>query len=293
MACTMSACALLIPENPSTPRYNDVLGGPRAPKLNPASAGRSSMAPAPVRQQQASLHAPTVAAAPVPVQEIVSVDTSPPTGANTPTGLIAEVPASVRAVPAGNQDPIQMAAGYPDLHSIPPTPTVGAGGDAERLARVRAQLEAERNGADAERQRLSTDAAAEPSLLGTPLPEPVRPAAPAPQSAAPAVGAIAQLPPPPPPIGQSAGTPWDRSAPMEVTSAPQVAAVPGPGLEPIVLRAPTGIETPIYGNGAMGEPPPSGFAQLPPTDAITLRPPVSVAGGAYLPDSRYAARRNN
>ena len=53
--CTsISGCRYLIPEDPSAPRYNDVLGGKRVPERNQSTG-----------KPQASMSAPTLAAAPV------------------------------------------------------------------------------------------------------------------------------------------------------------------------------------------------------------------------------------
>lgn len=299
LALSLSACNLLIPENPSAARYNKVLGAPRAPELNPGNASGGE------RRSQAPLRGPETAQAPqaafppvspeteMRAQEIVAADVPPPPGA-----------APLRQMPNENQaPPMQMAGNYPDLTTVPPTPPMGAESDAARLARVRAQLEADRAEAAGAKARLATDAAAEPSLLNEPMPAPITPAPMPPQSynTPPNAGYIAQLPPPPPPMNQSAGTAWDRSA---SPIAPPVVASAAPAMEPIVLRPPTAAASapaaPNFGYSApvqasnMAPAMQGGFNPMAGGDPIVLRAPTSYAGGTnYLPESRYTARRTN
>lgn len=310
MAATLCSCTLFIPENQSSPRYNTVVGAPRTPQLNPSGGGVGSNYVAPQSQLkkapevQAAAFPPVDAVTDARAREIMAADVPPP---------VAQ--ANMRQTPIENQPGMQLAANYPDLHSIPPTPTTGVDGDAARLARVRAQLEAERNNADAARTQLSTDAAAEPSLLNepgvVPPPMPINSAPLPPQSSNTAYpSVIAQLPPPPPPITQSSGTAWDRAAPMSSTPPPYVAAAPtiAPAMEPIILRAPGSNAEPAaaprlaysapapaapVAGAAMAPAMSGGFNPMANGDAIVLRAPTSYAGGtAYLPNSRYATRRN-
>jgi hypothetical protein len=283
LAVTLCSCNLLIPENPSAPRYNSVLGGPRAPALNPAGSGASgagNAAPASpatglTALTPASAAAPVAAMAKAPGDEIVAADVPPP-------APLADQQA--RRVPVENQLGAQLAANYPDLGAIPPTPPLGDQGDAARLARIRAQLEADSRDAAAARNQLNRDAAAEPSLLNAPVPvvPPVpSPSMPPQSSVGNAPGYIAQLPPPPP--------------------SPQNIA--GAGLEPIVLRAP-GSSTPATQSARASVAAPAegsalapamagGFNPMAGSEPILLRAPTSYAGGtSYLPDSRYATRRN-
>ncbi len=297
LAVTLCSCNLLIPENPSSPRYNSVLGQPRTPQLNPAGGPGPSSNAAPMMQQaeapevNATAFPPVDPATEARAREIMASDVPPPP--------MAAPQQNARQMPLENQPGMQVAGNYPELNNVPATPPMGANGDAARLARVRAQLEAERNGADAARNQLATDAAAEPSLLDAPMPQaPLSPQS----SIGNGPGYIAQLPPPPPPLAQAGGTTWDRnpsiaSAPLSAPSA-QTASV-----EPILLRAPGAQAQPAPSFGfASAAPAPEmsmapamagGFNPMAGSEPITLRAPTNYAGGtSYLPDSRYATRRN-
>lgn len=297
MAGLLGACTLLIPENPSTPRYNSVLGPPRAPQKNPGGSPGADLSPRPTAPvvQQATAFPPVDSATQVRAQEILAADVPPPVG-------MADMG---RRMPSENQgDAMQMAASdYPSLHSVPPAPPTGTpDSDAARLARIRAQLEADQRAADAAKARLATDAAAEPSLLNTPPIQPV----PGPQSMSrPAAGGSIALPPPPPPLAQAGGTAWDRNPAMAGSPPPSFAAAPmsAPAMEPIVLRPPSAAASPGLGYAspapaaapapAMAPAMAGGFNPMAGTEPITLRPPTSYAGGtAYLPNSRYSTRRN-
>lgn len=292
LAVSLCSCNLLIPENPSAPRYNSVLGGPRKPMLNPGANNGASMQ-APVREEAprktAAMMATEAQFPPVApetemrAQEIMASDVPPPVGQ--------------RAMPMENAQPgMQVAqSNYPNLNNVPPTPATGTPDSAEaRLARVRAQLEAERMGVDYERQRLATDAAAEPSLLNEPVPVMPPMGAPMPpQSSMMTPNGMVALPPPPP-LAQSAGTAWAANAPATA-----------PAMEPIVLRPPVAQAAPSpnisYANpGPMPSMSPAmapamsgGFNPMAGTEPINLRAPTSYAGStSYLPNSRYSTRRN-
>lgn len=290
VACTaLGACNLIIPENPSTPRYNTVVGEVRKPEQNPGGSPARRAAPARMAPQSAAFP-PVDPATEARAQEIMASDVPPP--------MMAAPAMAGRQMPVENNGTQMAASDYPNLHQIPATaPEPDA---AARLARVRAQLEADRAAAGNDARRLATDAAAEPSLLNEPVPAPITPMAPQSSYTPPAPGMIA-LPPPPPPLAQSAGTAWDRSAaPMAVASAP----MSSPPLEPIVLRAPGASvpndPSPFGYSAPAAAPAPSmspamagGFNPMAGTEPITLRPPTTFAGStSYLPNSRYATRRN-
>jgi hypothetical protein len=299
LLASLPACSLLIPENPSTPRYNSVLGAPRAPELNPAAARSmsptSSAAPA-----NAPSFPPVDPATEARAAQIMAAQSAAPTESVAVSDL-----GSARQRPSENGQPMMVAGNYPDLHSVPPKPTDNA---QARLDKVRAELEAERTGADNARAKLSSDAAAEPSLIGTvPPPEPVNvaPVAPPPGTGPQSSGYIA-LPPPPPPLASSAGTPWDRSAPPQIASAPIGGVAPAlsanAAMEPIILRPPAGMASaqaspftrpaaaPMAAQPAMAPALSGGFNPM--ADAApSLRAPTSYASG-YLPPSRYTTRRN-
>ncbi len=307
----LPACSLLIPENPSAPRYNSVLGPPRAPQLNPdRGPGPQSQAPAPMRitETTAMNFPPVDAQTQSRAQEIMASDVPPP--AALPVSDQAPL---ARRMPEENMTVAQSS--YPDLHSIPPTPPAG---EEERLSRIRAQLEADRMAAGAAKNKLAADAAAEPSLLNEmpsiqaipPVNRTPMPAAPMPQSQAPAMSAPATtasntsyiaLPPPLPPMGQSPMAP----APVSVAAAPTLQSAP---LEPIMLRPPSGANeaaiaaTPAFAPTpapattapvAMAPAMAGGFNPMAGSAPINLRAPTSFAGGTeYLPNSRYSTRRN-
>lgn len=321
-----TGCAFLIPENPSTPRYNTVMGERRMPQENRAAlsgapASMPSMAPAPMMQpepvmQEAAPMPPAVQAAPLPPVAQATPQPAmdlPPVDATTQriadARLAAEAKAQGRAVPSEN---IQLAGNYPALSNVPPAPVMqGEQAASERLAKVRTELEQQRTQTQAAKTQLERDAAAEPSMLselpstnavsgGAPALAPMPAAAAAPATAPTAVtvppasqvrGGIADLPPPPP---------------LKAGPAPAMApaAAPGKGAQaPIQMdHLPMGAAAPAPAAAA-----PMQTAGLEP---IQLRPPgfdpmasgsgatqtaMAPTGGRmvnqFLPSSRYAYRR--
>lgn len=271
---SLSGCAYFIPENPSAPRYSTVLGERHAPQLNAqmgkaATSGSLDSSAAPVS---------TIASADVPPPPAAGAENAvpspfPPVDAATRAQAQAQLASapvpesSQRRVPVENNTP-QLAANAPDITSVPPRPPLtGEDSTEQQLNKVRAQLERDRAAADAARGKLSTDAAAEPSMLQgnglaplppavnsaplgappapTPMPLPT-PAASRPDAAiSPPVAAasndgfIAPAPLMPPPPAPTAGMyPPPAAAPptpMAVASAPLPAST---ALAPIMLRPP-------------------------------------------------------
>ena len=275
LAFVLCSCSLLIPENPSAPRYNSVLGGPRRPELNPTASGGDSQsmnhhaAPAADPSQQA--YEPTSFAA--PADQITSNEVPPPAAMVT-----SQSPYSGRQMPAENQ----YAGNYPALQSVPPSNTDPK--EVGRLNAIRSQLESDRDAAAADKAKLNNDAISEPSLIGTQPPSPVS----QPQSMLTPSGSVA-LPPPPPPLASSPNyNPMAsyRSVPVQNAS-----------LEPIVLHPPSANSTPLpppqlsytpslplpAGNNtqAMAPATSDGFNPMAGSGAYA-------SNGSYLPDSRYA-----
>lgn len=317
MAASLPACSLLIPENPSAPRYNDVLGGPRRPALNPggdaASAGPRAKADFPPVDPSTEARA----------RDIMASDVPPPAAMAAPMTPVA----TAQPAPAtgGRQVPVEnmtvASSNYPDLHTVPSPPPAGTD---TRMDAVRQQLEIERNAANGAATRLQGDAAAEPSLIGVPLPEPVRaspnavpvntmPVVPTPVPAAepqpigvpqssnnpaPTANGYIALPPPPPPLNAGGSAPTSTAFAIPTANPAPIGNAP---MEPITLRAPTGnvaSAAPValnYGapsQAAPMAPSASGFNPMDGAAPITLRAPTSYAsGGNYLPPSRYATRR--
>ncbi len=277
LAASLCSCSLLIPENPSAPRYNKVLGAPRKPELNPSASGGDG--------QSMNHTTPTTPVAqndPMPVgvdaqphsSDIIANDVPPP---------VAQAPLqNDRQMPAENGSMTLAAGGgtYPTLTQAPPSPTdpqaIG------RLNAIRTQLEGDRAAANADKDRLSNDVNAEPSLIGTTPPAPINAS---PQSMMTPNGAVA-LPPPPPPL-------------MQANAAPSFAApvynANGAALEPITLHPP--------GTASTALPPPQlSYTPTLPTANVQAMAPASTDGfnpmassgtyasNGYLPDSRYAHR---
>ena len=264
----LSGCTWLIPDDPSTLRYNSVLGERHAPVGNQSSAinkplpeeetGMAVMTEtnttpvAPMVQAQA----PTVvSAAPTPMVQVMPqapamrpqplMQGLPPVDALTQSRAEREL---ARQTPTENAmyDVAQNNA----FTSVPPSPVaVGADAPAARLQNVRRDLEAERARADAARDQLSRDVQAEPSML----PNTGRPQDPAminapvndkgavlpPEAAMAPTGYVAL--PPPPPLGMPpqqpemiAPAPMIASVPADMGYAP-APMVPG-GFDPMAVR---------------------------------------------------------
>lgn len=155
VSATAVGCAYVIPVDPNEPRNNEVMGDRHRPQLNNVR-GKSA---AVTRAQQ----------------EFAQVDSRdlPPTGAEGEREMasndvrpIVSTPASGRRVPSENQEFQVAAMGYPDINSVPPRPALtGPDSAKERLSGVKSTLEQDRANADASKEQLSKDAAAEPSML--------------------------------------------------------------------------------------------------------------------------------
>ncbi len=309
-----SGCALLIPENPSSPRYNKVVGERRVPQENrksmqgvgPQSSMAAPVAPvaqAPIVEQQMPIDtSPAIAPAPAP---IASMDL-PPVDPMTQRIAAERLSAEGRSIPSEN---IQTASSdYPQLNQVPPAPArSGPDSDAERLRMVREQLERDRAAATSTTQQVRDAAAREPSMLGpngtVPAPEPIMSApvpAPAPQSFNAPVsvpsdvrGNIALLPPPPvfnapAPMAASAPAPIQMDALPMSAPAPQMNTA---AMEPIVLRppvvatpAPAFVPTPAPAAPAFRSMPAATGSFDPMAGANTS---YAASSSGYLPASRY------
>ena len=303
LAC---GCSYLIPENPSAPRYNTVMGERRVPMLNTQSMTVASADPmsAPVAPVSMAPVFPPVEAT-VRAQAEQEIASSPlPAPVSAPEMRRVPIENTMSAAPVSSAAPIAPMVlsrnDAPDFSSVPPRPAItGQESTAARLANVRAALERDRAAATTAKTSLARDAAAEPSMLDAlpettgalPPPAAVRmsPAAqpsappPAPQSMQltppPSSGMIAMPPtpvfaPPPPPMQPaaqqtSAFAPITFAAPTE-SSAPQIVAAPLPPM--------TASPTSIYY-------PPLASAAAP----LQLRPPSSEISIANVPPPAFRA----
>lgn len=294
----LSGCRFLIPEDPSAPRYNTVLGGKRVPERNrEVPPGPSSQAPSSYTTSSAASYSsgarqsPAYAAPVEPAQERGfwdrmafwrSDDTPsapPPPAAAAPrqmpvenASMLASSSAYPAATPAYQASPAYATPSYtsnsnayPQLSTVPPRPDA----DAARLSAVRAQLEQERMAAGSASANLSAAAAAEPSLLA-PMPEPV---------------AVSSLPPPPQPMISSPPPPTYQPAPAPATA-----------MEPIRLRPPVPEPTsqaPAYNVApqAMAPAAAGSFNPMASAPAPGYYGTPQITGYGYLPDSRYAPMR--
>lgn len=178
-----SGCALFIPDNPSEPRYNKVVGERHAPLENQRSMrgaqGASMAAPVDAVQEQSMMvtppppesaqpmAVPTPTAAVAPAPEPVTAMSLPPVDANTQrlaqsqiqqdSGLQA---AAARSMPEENRQ--YASSEYPVLNNVPPTPPRPS---TAQMNAMRTQLEQDRASAMQAKDQLSRDAAAEPSML--------------------------------------------------------------------------------------------------------------------------------
>lgn len=316
LVATFSAggCAFLIPDNPSTPRYNSVIGERRVPKENMGmlkNGGAPAMSPgmpmtAPEPMVQATPLPPVAAApstgAPEPIMALPPVDAQ--TQRIADARLADEARQQGRSVPAEN---MQLASSdYPILSDVPPAPPVsGDASAAERLGNVRRELEQQRVVSEQAKTQLERDAAAEPSMLSD-LPSPASSAAPTPTPtmnvpASPVHRGIADLPPPPPLSAAPAPVPAmvpgaGAQAPIPMDQLPMGQAAPPPASAPIALTAvPPPMQTaalaPIQlrppGSAGQGFDPISANGSSPRTMSYAASQPV----GNFLPTSRYAYRR--
>jgi hypothetical protein len=297
-----SACALFIPDNPSEPRHNIVLGDVRSPINNPGGTGAQQAAPAPARVSQAA-PMPVVEAAPAPTP-IATMDLPPVDPAVQ--RMAAQRIDDARNVPEEN---MTVAMGdYPSLHDVPKTaPASGDAKTAARLNEERLRLEQERAASEAAKAQLNRDAAAEPSLLSDMPAPPPAPVAPGPSSqrtvpVAPVaqapvmaltIAAAPVLPPPPPmPVVATAAPIATGPAPIAMDSMPMGQPQPAVAAAPIRLQAPPAAPAPVSvastGSGSFNP-----MASAESSAPITLTPPATyyASSQAYLPSSRYSSYR--
>lgn len=310
-----SGCAFLIPENPSEPRYNTVLGERRVPQENAktmgvGNGGGSSMAApvAPVQQQaiqeqpmmqpERAPAAPMAAPAPAPV----AMMDLPPVDPNTQRIAAERIQQqdrsladrlafwredgdSSRTIPSENTP--TRSTGYPELSQVPPAPqSTGPGSDAERLAAVRAELERDRSSAVSTSAQVRSAAAAEPSMLPpavgvAPAAEPVYTApAPAPYSQ----NAPVNVPPAADVRGGIATLP---PPPMPYTPAPAASAPAPIQMDAIPMRsasapAPAAIEPIMLRPPVVATPAPQ-FVASPASSASPTYNSMQPAAGSFDP----------
>jgi hypothetical protein len=126
--------------------------------------------------QQVAVAEPTMAGLP-PVdeatkaqaaREIAMQDAGAPAISPLPAAAIEQ-----RRVPQGNASFEVSASDYPSLHSVPPRPALdGPNSSKERLSETQSTLQQDMDAANASRDALARDAAAEPSMLPQ-APQPV------------------------------------------------------------------------------------------------------------------------
>ena len=301
VCATLTQCAWFIPQEKSSPRYNEVIGQPRRPELNPAAGQTPPPSPSSDAKTQtvamASLPAPVVVAPAASVAAAPPVAAFPPvspeTQARADTVMARDVPPPVTASPElSRRVPVENAGiggnvvvaqnSYPALNSVPTSPAVSDAESAARLARVRAQLEQERAAANAERTQLKNDAAAQPSMLpsgGTNAtvapPEPVVVAPiPAPSLTAPAIQPL--------PVQPSVTYPRSSSflppAPLASTAD---ASRYVPQVNPAISAPVPNVG--VSNNGAFAIPVSPQAMSAPMQEPIVLRPPQAVAMAAPNP----------
>ena len=293
----LASCAYFIPESTNAPRYNTVEGERRPPALNPSSAAprtdlRVSQDPAYQPQSQMSL-TPVTPAAPMAVEQpFVQTMPAPQTAAPSPASVPQTSydwwdPAGWFASDAPPPASAPAASRYPQLQDTPPSPvTTGQAAARENLMNGQSDLEASRTAAGMRASQLSTDAAAEPSLLA-PLPPAASPVPPAP-------------PVPPVPPAPSVVRPSSTSAPLVVTPDTSGATAEATIQEPIMLRPPQGEGVPVATNAgqstSMTTMDPS-VSTFDPMIGADVPPPPRMSSGVYpgsgyLPPSRYQGRES-
>ncbi len=252
LTVSLGGCSYLIPPNPSSPRYNTVVGERHAPALNAQSATGAPTETAAVTPPDAPNFPPVDDATRIRAQQEMT--------AAQPVDAVSSAPlpsptANGRVVPVENAAPTVTVAEnttYPSLASVPPRPVIsGDESDAARLARIRSALEADRASANTARDQLAHDAAQEPSMQ--PLPE--------------ATGTV----PPPAPVSVAPVAPPPAATPSpSFTPAPQSSNVPAPNS---IAPVPTPVFPP--------PPPPSNMSALPPAvipaQSAAIRTPVANA----------------
>lgn len=265
LCVAVSGCAWFIPPEKNAPRYNTVIGELRRPEGNYTAP------------------TPTVAVPSAPVVNVAPIESQP-----LPPPVYEPV---ARHVPVENPS-------YPSLTTVPTVSN--AEQDAERLARVREQLERDRAAVAYEKSQVRQEAIAE-STTRAPLPAPTpvvpRPAMieplPTPSVSVP-MGNVSVAPPRyvPPPV---VSTPAPSVALPQPMPAP-VYAPSIPAQEPIVLRAPQPAPSASYmrGNASTANPAAQPMQQ---PSAGGFDPmaggnyPIGRYTNSYLPPSRYFQER--
>ena len=293
----LGGCAFLIPEDPSSPRYNSVGGERHRPQLN-SMTPQGSAAPIvtiPMAQNEGDsrglpaqpslpmpVNAPPVQAYQPPVQPM------PVASVDLPPVMVQDASPALRHMPVENGH-IGRAAGemtvsennYPSLSSVPPRPPM-AGDDsaATRLGRVRSELENDRDHGNAMRDQLNRDAASEPSMLDrAPAWEALPNAAsPSEKKTRPAGNSMNLFPAP------MANGAVNAAANAPITLRPPMANAPTATAARIVQHAPVAQAMSPAIKGGFN---PMADAAL--TDGALT---VTYANEGYLPSSRYAALRN-
>lgn len=178
---SIAGCAYFIPENPSAPRHNKVEGDFHRPMNNSAPAAPMSPQSALTPEQTPAEEKPVaLMSAPQfpPVDEKTQaraeqVMAAAPVAAPAPIVLASND--SIRRMPSEN---MSLAASDMTnaLRQVPERPAMtGPDSTKEKLQAVESTLEKDRVAADNAREKLSKDAAAEPSLLSE-MPKEVAPA---------------------------------------------------------------------------------------------------------------------
>ena len=161
-AVTLSGCAYMIPPEESVPRNNVVIGAPHRPQLNESMANQGATS------HNQSMHALAQNPAPAlpPVDDATKAAASQQMAQMPDAPLVPPVTGD-RHVPVENTQ-YQMSQNdtYPSMMNVPPRPVLSGPDSAkERLTAVHSDLVQDRAAADASRNTLAHDAAAEPSML--------------------------------------------------------------------------------------------------------------------------------
>lgn len=308
----LSGCTYLIPENPSVPRNNTVIGERHRPSLNQAVPSSASVAsvPQPVVQMTPPAAtagtttvigtSPALAAQPAPTVALQAMPLPPVDPAVA--AIAQEKIAADRRLPVENQAMAPVQSDARALMNVPPRPQMqGQSTPSVRLDETRRRLEADRAEMISAKQQLLRDATQDPSMLPvnvaplTPPPPPPsltsRPAAIAPLPASPVL-----MPPPvaqpPVPLPVALGKTFDPMAPLPAAAAP---------IKPISLNPPA-LPVPVTPAKVTARAvPPAPVSSLPPTSSsfnplagapeATASAEVGGSSAGYLPPSRYIYKR--
>lgn len=312
LLASLSACTYFIPEDPSAPRYNQVLGERHRPERN------VNMPDGPQSDNSAAVNAFTNPAyqSPAPVMPVTqsNLPSYPPVDAATQARAEREMAMNTMPAIAERRAPVEnpVDLAQVDITTVPPRPVMsGAGATTTRMDDVRRDLEHERATSRDLKSQLATDAANEPSAIDTPVERPA-PRAPEPIGAvpapAPAPAPMSSVAPPAPPAPPSYIAPVPPMA-SSVTYNPMAERIavqdtPPPAapaaIEPIRLTAPSAavanVPEPIFvPSPAMPTAPMASgsfdpFATKPAAAARASK--AAYAGSDFLPTSRYASKRD-